>query len=74
MAVLLMATTIAVRAEDVQQAAKDSQQPDVALLEYLGEWASSDNNWTDPVDILDMKIDDSKKDDKANVSEKRNGS
>jgi hypothetical protein len=53
-------------------AAEDKQQPDVELLEYLGEWAGTDKDWTDPVDILDMKIDDSKDNGKAKVSEKRN--
>ena len=55
----------------VPAAAEDKQQPDVALLEYLGEWAGNDKDWTDPVDLLDMKIDDKKDNDKAKASEKR---
>jgi len=54
--------------------AEDQQQPDVALLEYLGEWAGNDADWSDPVDILEMKIDDSKENGKAKVSEKQNES
>jgi hypothetical protein len=52
-------------------AAEDKQQPDVALLEYLGEWSGTDKDWTDPVDILDMKIDDTKDNGKEQDSEKQ---
>lgn len=33
-------------------------QPDSELLEYLGEWTGTDEDWSDPVDILDMNFDD----------------
>lgn len=41
-------------------AADDEQQPDTELLEYLGEWTGTDKDWPDPVDILDMNLDDKK--------------
>jgi len=40
-------------------------QPDSELLEYLGEWAGTDKDWADPVDIQDMKLED-----KESVTEK----
>lgn len=67
MAILLLAIAM-------PAAAEDQQQPDVALLEYLGEWAGNDADWSDPVDILEMKIDDGKENGKAKVSEKQNES
>ena len=51
--------------------AEDKQQPDMDLLEYLGEWAGSDKDWSDPVDILDVKMDDTKDNSKAKASEKQ---
>jgi len=40
--------------------AEDKKQPDIDLLEYLGEWAGNGKDWSDPVDILNVKLDDSK--------------
>ena len=34
------------------------EQPDSELLEFLGEWAGTDKDWANPVDIQDMKLDD----------------
>jgi len=51
--------------------AEDKQQPGMDLLEYLGEWAGNDKDWSDPVDILDMKMDDTKDNSKANAPEKQ---
>jgi len=64
MVILLLAIATPVKAED-------QQQPDVALLEYLGEWTGSDRDWNDPVDILDMKLDETKDNGKKQVSEKQ---
>lgn len=33
------------------------EYPDSELLEFLGEWAGTDKDWADPVDIQDMKLD-----------------
>lgn len=38
-------------------ASANEEQPDSELLEYIGEWADADKDWSDPVDILDMNID-----------------
>ena len=51
--------------------AGDKQQPDVDLLEYLGEWAGGGKDWSDPVDILDVKMDDSKDNGKTKAPEKQ---
>lgn len=40
---------------------RNDEQPDSELLEYLGEWAGTDKDWADPVDIRDMKFSDDKK-------------
>ena len=42
----------------VAPAHAEDAQPDAELLEYLGEWAGTDKDWSDPVDILDMKLND----------------
>ena len=39
----------------------NEEQPDSELLEYLGEWAGADKDWSDPVDILDMNFDKKEK-------------
>jgi len=39
----------------------NEEQPDSELLEYLGEWAGNDKDWSDPVDILDMNFDKDEK-------------
>ena len=64
MALLMLAIAAPVKAEE-------QQTPDVALLEYLGEWTGNDTDWSDPVDILDMKIDDAKDNGEKQVSEKQ---
>ena len=51
--------------------AEDKQQPDMDLLEYLGEWAGNDKDWSDPVEILDIKMDDTKDNSKAKAPEKQ---
>jgi len=45
----------------VPPALAEDTQPDADLLEYLGEWAGTDKDWADPVDILDMKLNDDTK-------------
>ena len=39
------------------QAANEESEPDMALLEFLGEWETEDGEWLDPTSLED--IDDS---------------
>lgn len=34
-------------------AATDDDSPDLALLEFLGEWEDSDGEWLDPLQMLE---------------------